>query len=102
MNINPERRALLCRVLAAGTTATIAGLMVTRSSFADSPSLDPSDPTAHALGYVTQSTKPGENCGNCAQFQGKASSAQGPCTIFPGKNVASAGWCLSWVKKPAA
>ncbi|MHB8476347.1 MAG: high-potential iron-sulfur protein [Steroidobacteraceae bacterium] len=28
--------------------------------------------------------------------------AMGPCTIFPGKSVASAGWCSGWVKKAAA
>jgi hypothetical protein len=67
---------------------------------ADVPALDPSDPTAKALGYVVNSTKPDSKCGNCAQFQGKAGDAMGPCTIFPGKAVHSSGWCMSWVKKP--
>jgi hypothetical protein len=68
---------------------------------ADVPALDPSDPTAKALGYVTTSTKPDSKCGNCMQFQGKAGDTTGPCTIFPGKSVHSAGWCMSWAKKSA-
>jgi High potential iron-sulfur protein len=102
MNFNAERRAFLYRGLAAGTTVTIAGLVVSQASFADSPALDLTDPTAKALGYITVSTKPDAKCSNCTQFQGKTGSAQGPCAIFPGKSVASAGWCMSWVKKTAA
>jgi High potential iron-sulfur protein len=60
---------------------------------------DPNDPTAKALGYVTNSAKPDASCGNYLQFQGKAADATGPCTIFASKNVASAGWCVSWAKK---
>jgi hypothetical protein len=44
--------------------------------------------------------KSSEKCNNCAQFQGNIGSAQSPCTIFPGKNVVAAGWCMSWVKSP--
>jgi hypothetical protein len=100
MTINFKRRALISRGLAAGTIAADAGIFVSRVSVAGA-SLDPNDPTAKALGYVTQSTKPDSKCSNCTQFQGKAGDAQGPCTIFPGKDVAAAGWCMSWVKKPA-
>jgi hypothetical protein len=100
MTVNLKRRAFISRGLVAGTLTPAAGLFVSRLSFAEVP-LDPNDPTAKALGYVTQSTKPDAKCSNCTQFQGKAGAAQGPCTIFPGKEVAAAGWCLSWVKKPA-
>jgi hypothetical protein len=98
MTKNITRRALVIRGLVVGMIIPFQTISVVR---AETPSLDPNDPTAKALGYITQSTKPGEKCSNCSQFQGSAGSAQGPCTIFPGKSVAAAGWCLSWVKKSA-
>jgi hypothetical protein len=101
MTKNITRRALIVRGLILGAIAPVAETLISPAVLAESPSLDLNDPTAKALGYVTQSAKPGEKCDNCAQFQGKVGSAQGPCTIFPGKNVAAAGWCMSWVKKSA-
>lgn len=95
------RRALIIRGLVVGTIIPVAEILTSPLVLAESPSLDPSDPTAKALGYVTQSAKPGEKCNNCAQFQGNAGTAQGPCTIFPNKSVAAAGWCMSWVRKSA-
>jgi hypothetical protein len=93
------RRALVIRGLIVGSIIPVSQtISVVR---AESPPLDPSDPTAKALGYITQSTKSAEKCSNCNQFQGNAGSAQGSCTIFPGKTVAAAAWCMSWVKKPA-
>ena len=97
---NISRRALVIRGLVAGSIIPIQTLIMSVVR-AESPSLDPNDPTAKALGYITQSTKAGEKCNNCNQFQGNSGSAQGLCTIFPGKNVAAAGWCMSWVKKNA-
>jgi High potential iron-sulfur protein len=99
MTKNITRRALVIRGLIVGLIIPVSQTISTVR--AESPSLDPNDPTAKALGYIAQSAKPGEKCGNCSQFQGGAGSAQGPCTIFPGKSVAAAGWCMSWVKKPA-
>ena len=72
------------------------------------PLVDPAkDPTAKALGYVANAAstkepafKKGSNCANCALCQAKPPEKQGPCSIFPGKAVAAAGWCKSWVKKP--
>lgn len=101
MTRNITRRALIIRGLIVGTIIPVAQTLISPAVLAESPSLDSNDPTAKALGYITQSTKPGEKCSNCTQFQGNAGSAQGPCTIFPGKSVAAAGWCMSWVKKPA-
>jgi high potential iron-sulfur protein len=100
MNQILTRRILAKAALAAVAFAPLARLSV-GTAFADPPALDPGDPTAKALGYVTKSTKPDSKCGNCAQFQGKAADATGPCTIFPGKSVASSGYCMSWAKKPA-
>ena len=67
--------------------------------------------TSRSLGYVVDTSKvddktnpmhkPDQKCANCAQYQGKATDASAPCTIFAGKLVAGAGWCKVWVKKPA-
>ncbi|MDB5812401.1 MAG: putative high potential iron-sulfur protein [Betaproteobacteria bacterium] len=71
--------------------------------------VDEKDPTAQSLGYKHDATKvdkakfasyqPGQTCANCQQFQGKATEAWAPCTIFAGKEVANKGWCSAWVKK---
>lgn len=71
--------------------------------------LDPADGAAKALGYVADATKvdakanpmfkAGSNCSNCVQLQGKAGDAFRPCNLFPGKLVASAGWCKVYAKK---
>lgn len=75
------------------------------------PKLDPSDPSAKALLYVEDAAKvdrknplaarytPDQNCANCSQIQGKEGDALRPCAIFPGKLVASKGWCSVWAKK---
>jgi hypothetical protein len=95
------RRSVARSLLTAAAIAPAARLLIGEAAFADGPALDPSDPTAKALGYVTKSSKPGSECGNCTQFQGKAGAATGPCAIFPGKSVVSSGWCMTWAKKPA-
>jgi hypothetical protein len=71
--------------------------------------VDPSEPQAVALGYVSDATKAnkakypqyaaGQVCATCMQFQGKAGDATGGCTLFGGRNVAAKGWCSAWVKK---
>ena len=60
--------------------------------------LSPDDPTAKALGYVEKSTTDGQTCANCNLYKG-GDAAKGACAIFPGKEVAGAGWCKSWIKK---
>jgi hypothetical protein len=100
MTKNITRRVLVIRGLTVGSIIPIQ-TFISSVVRAEAPELDPNDPTAKALGYITQSTKPGEKCSNCSQFQSKGGSAQGLCTIFPGKSVAAAAWCMSWVKKPA-
>ena len=56
------------------------------------------DPTAKALSYTDKSTTEGQTCANCNLYKG-GTAAAGPCPIFPGKDVAAAGWCKSWVAK---
>jgi len=97
-----DRRSFVLRVAA---TASALGLAHTRAR-AD---VDESDPVAVALGYRQDTRKvdpakyPGhdlaQHCGNCKQFQGKASDRSGGCTLFGGKAVATAGWCSAWNKK---
>jgi hypothetical protein len=101
MNRNITRRALVRGGLITGALIPVTGFFTNRLAIAAPAALDPSDPTAKALGYVTKSAKPGQQCDNCAQFQGKAGDSQGACTLFPGKTVTSGGWCMTWAKKPS-
>ncbi|MFZ2294613.1 MAG: high-potential iron-sulfur protein [Polaromonas sp.] len=71
--------------------------------------LQESDAQAVALGYKADATKAdkvkypkyaaGQQCANCALYQGKATDAAGPCPLFAGKQVAGKGWCSAWAKK---
>jgi hypothetical protein len=99
MNKNMTRRALVRGGLITGALIPVTVLFINRLSIAAPAALDTSDPTAKALGYVTKSAKPDQQCDNCSQYQGKSGESQGTCTLFPGKTVTSAGWCMSWVKK---
>ena len=65
------------------------------TAFAEMLSVD--DPTAKALGYVEVSVVDGKTCANCSLYASTGPS--GPCAIFPGKEVAGAGYCNSWVPK---
>lgn len=68
-----------------------------------------SDPQATALGYKADATKvdkakqpkyaAGQNCSNCALYQGANGSAAGGCPLFAGKQVSAKGWCNAWAKK---
>ena len=89
--------------LAAGSSALASSAAMAQAK------LDEKDPTAAALGYVSDTAKAdtkkypkheaAQKCSNCQLFQGKAGAAEGPCPLFPGKTVAANGWCASWVKK---
>ena len=106
-----SRRAIVKGGLIAGAFLPALGLMANAAADA-LPPLDPKDPTAQALGFVTDATKvdaaanttykPTQKCSNCAQYQGKAGDVNGGCTIFAGKSVPAAGWCKVWAQKPAA
>jgi hypothetical protein len=66
---------------------------------ADMPRVDPNDPQAKGLSYVHESPKADATCANCQLYTGDPAAEWGPCQIFPGKQVASGGWCSAWVKK---
>jgi hypothetical protein len=71
--------------------------------------LDEKDGQAVALGYVAEAKRvdvkkytkfaAGQNCANCALYQGKPTDKAGGCPLFAGKQVAGAGWCSAWAKK---
>lgn len=102
-DIDLSRRRLLRNVVL-GTALLPAAWMCADSVFADAPLVTADDPTAKALKYVedaskAQGAKPGSKCANCMFYQGAANAAQGPCTVFAGKQVKAAGWCSSWAAK---
>ena len=78
---------------------------------ANTAPVDPAEPAAVALGYVTDATKTdsakyktysaGQVCSNCVLFAGKAGDASGPCSVFGGRPVSAAGWCSAYAKKAA-
>jgi High potential iron-sulfur protein len=58
-------------------------------------------PEAKAVRYTedaktAKGASGGASCANCALYQGASGATQGPCQIFPGKEVKAAGWCSSW------
>jgi hypothetical protein len=99
-----SRRTFIQIIPLAGAVALAA-----RGAFAADAQVDPKDPQAAALGYVTDAAKSdkakypkfaaGQSCGGCQLFQGKASDASAPCAIFAGKQVASKGWCSAYAKR---
>lgn len=102
------RRSLLKGALA-GLAAIPVVTVFGRADAAAAAKLDPNDAQAKALGYTANSAtvdakanpnhKPDQLCNNCLQYQGKATDAEAPCTIFGGKLVDGKGWCKVWVKK---
>ena len=102
MNRTPllSRRALLKRVAVGASLAPVAGSL--HPAFAEAPLLAASAPEAQALKYVedartAQGATSGSSCATCGLYQGANGSVQGPCQLFPGKEVKSSGWCSSWI-----
>jgi hypothetical protein len=101
------------------TTTTLVGIAIATPALhaaapasAVLPKLELDNPTAKALGYVEDTTKvdakkyPNHNatqiCSGCALIAGADKDGRVPCKLFPGRSVASKGWCASFAKKPAA
>lgn len=76
---------------------------------AAAPLVQETEPQAVALGYKNDPTKvdkakfpkyaDGQNCANCALYQGKPADAAGLCPLFAGKQVSAKAWCSAWAKK---
>jgi hypothetical protein len=87
-----------------------SSMLAAGSTFAQGAMVAETDPQAAALGYKADASKAdktkfpkyaaGQQCGNCALYQGKAADASGPCSIFAGKQVTAKGWCSAYTKKP--
>jgi hypothetical protein len=94
--------------LMAGTLVPALGLLGNTAGAQGTP-LDPNDPIAKSLNFVTDATKvdaaanptykAGQHCGTCAQYTGKAGSTTGGCNIFVGHIVPATGWCKVWAQK---
>jgi hypothetical protein len=107
-----SRRAMVKGGLIAGALVPTIGLIGYTARAAGLTPLDPSDPTAKALGFVSDASKvsasdnptykPDQKCGTCAQFQGKSGDASAGCNIFAGHSVPVGGWCKVWAQKPGA
>lgn len=107
-----SRREIVKSGLIAGTLVPAIGLMGNSARAAALPPLDPNDPTAKAVGYVTAGSmvdtsanptfKSTQKCNTCAQYQGKPADATGGCNIFPGHSVVQGGWCKVWAQKAGA
>ncbi|HLZ98699.1 MAG TPA: high-potential iron-sulfur protein [Steroidobacteraceae bacterium] len=105
------RRSIVKSGLLAGAFGSAFGLIGTTADAAALTPLDPNDPTAKALGFVTDASKvdaaanptfkPSQKCNNCAQYQGKPSDATAGCNIFAGHSVPAGGWCKVYAAKPA-
>jgi len=98
-----NRRAFLVHSGVAG------GALFAPAVFAQAGMVSDADPQAAVLGYhgdagKTDKTKfpkyaVGQQCANCALFQGKAGDKAGACPLFAGKQVSAAGWCSAYNKK---
>jgi hypothetical protein len=103
---NPSRRRFLLNAAFAAATLPLGAHMLSRPVRAQGlPMLPLDNAQAKALAYVETTDglshpnfKPGSNCANC-QFYTGSDPAAGPCTLFPGFNVAGEGWCSAWAKK---
>ncbi|HDR9486753.1 high potential iron-sulfur protein [Burkholderia aenigmatica] len=90
-------------IAAAGLLSAAA---LPRAASAAPALLDETDPAAKALGYRTDAAHvnraafarytPGQDCGRCSLYQGKAADPAAPCPLFAGKRVANGGWCNAY------
>jgi hypothetical protein len=104
------RRSIVKSGLIAGALVPAFGLIGGTAGATALTPLDPSDPTAKALGFVTDATKvdaaanptykPAQKCSTCAQYLGKAGDATAGCNIFAGHSVPAGGWCKVFAPKP--
>ena len=97
-----SRRQLLQRLALGVSLVPVLGRALRPARAASTaPLLAVSAPEAQAVKYVedakdAQGATPGSNCANCGLYQGANGSTQGPCQLFPGKEVKASGWCSSW------
>jgi hypothetical protein len=101
--MNNSRRQFMILSAAGACTLVLNSKVQAQATVAET------DPQAAALGYKSDATKvdkakfakyaAGQQCSNCALFQGKADASAGGCSLFAGKQVAGKGWCSAYAKK---
>ena len=101
-----NRRTFVIQSIAGASI--LAGTRLAQAQAA-APLVQESDPQAVALGYKNDATKAdkakypkyaaGQQCANCALYQGKPTDAAAACPLFAGKQVAAKAWCSAWAKK---
>jgi hypothetical protein len=96
-----SRRLFLQRLGLAVSLTPLAAGAARAVHASDAVLLSANSPEAKAVQYTEDAKQakgaaPGSTCASCALYQGTYGSAQGPCQIFPGKEVKAAGWCSSW------
>jgi len=96
-----SRRRLLQAIASLVPLAALASGRAVRAAETPRPLLDAGSAQARALKYVENANSAagataGASCANCALYQGATGSAQGPCQLFPGRDVKASGWCSSW------
>jgi hypothetical protein len=104
-----SRRDMVKSGLIAGALVPAIGLLGNAARAQAPTPLDPNDPTAKALNFVTDASKvdaganptykAGQKCSTCAQYTGKPGSTTGGCNIFVGHTVPATGWCKVWAAK---
>jgi hypothetical protein len=102
-SIKTNRRVFMLQSALATATVVAAASAQAQAMVAEN------DPQASALGYKADATKVdkakfpkyagGQNCSNCALFQGAAGAAAGGCPLYAGKQVSAKGWCSAYAKK---
>ncbi|MEB0136706.1 high-potential iron-sulfur protein [Actimicrobium sp. CCC2.4] len=85
-----------------------AALVSATLSQAQAAKVAETDAQAVALAYKEDATKTdkvkypkyaaGQHCASCQLYAGGA-TGYGNCALFPGKQVAAAGWCSAYAKK---
>lgn len=97
---SPSRRGFMQKWLLGVTLAPVALTRVATSLAAAQPLLSPEDPAATKVEYTPDASKApgakGNKCATCGLYEGSYNSTQGPCQIFPDKQVEAAGWCNVW------
>ncbi|MFK7997206.1 MAG: high-potential iron-sulfur protein [Granulosicoccus sp.] len=93
-----KRRKFVTLLGAGATVIPVSALVASLPSHAAEP-VNPDSAQAKALQYLSESENPEQNCGNCTLYSGGDGEAMGPCPLFPGAAVMSAGWCSAWVPK---
>lgn len=104
-----SRRTIITVGVAGGLTAALlppSPRFTAEAATTTLTPLDPKDPAAAALAYVTDTASvdnkanpnhaTDQKCVNCVQFRGTPNDAVAGCSIFAGKSVMATGWCKLW------